>query len=86
MEQTIENGELVSAYTVQDFVRTTRPDGYGYIYLDDEEIARFEEVLCDNCNAHITQPVDDDQKQVVFCLLDRALCTQCFERWCSSRC
>ena len=81
MERTYEKGEEVNIYTLDEFIKATRPDWFGHIYLDDVAIAAFEDVLCDCCNAEITQPEDEPHKHVVFCLLDRAWCKKCFERW-----
>ena len=74
-------GEEVSKYTVAEFIRATRPDGKGHIYLDGDEIAEFEEVICDCCNAEIIQPEDKPDELVVFCLPGVAWCKECFERW-----
>ena len=81
MEKTIVKDEEVIKYTVDEFIRATRPDGKGHIYLDGKEIAAFEEVLCDLCNAEIIQPEDNPDEPVVFCLPGVAWCRACFERW-----
>ena len=81
MEQNIINGEEVVGYTVAEFIEATRPDGQGHIYLDDQPIAAFEEVLCDCCNAEIVQPQDEPEALEVFALMDRAWCRECFARW-----
>ena len=73
--------EETVGYTLAEFVKATRPDGKGYIYLDGAKIAEFEEVVCDSCNADIVQPEDQPDKQVVFVYADRAWCEECFEQW-----
>jgi len=81
MEQNIIKGEEVKGYTVEEFIRATRPDGQGHIYLDGQLIASFEEVLCDFCNARIDQPQVAPRALMVFSLMDRAWCRECFTRW-----
>ncbi len=81
MERIIEKGEEVIMYTVDEFIRATRPDGKGYIYLDGEKIAEFEEVICDCCNADIIQPEDQPDELMVFCIPGMAWCRKCFEDW-----
>jgi len=81
MEKLNIKGEEVSKYTVAEFIRATRPDGKGHIYLDGDEIAEFEEVLCDCCNAEIIQSEDKPDELVVFCLPGVAWCKECFEGW-----
>ena len=81
MGKAIVKDEEVIKYTVKEFIRATRPDGKGHIYLDGKEIAAFEEVLCDCCNMEIIQPEDKPDELVVFCLPSVAWCGNCFERW-----
>ena len=81
MEKTTIKGDEVVKYTVEEFIRATRPDGLGHIYFNGEHIAAFEEVICDACNANLVQPEDKPEEFVVFSLLDRAWCKKCFEEW-----
>lgn len=80
MERTTINGEEVIKYTVEEFIRATRPDGLGHIYFNGEHIAEFEEVICDCCNADIVQPEDKPKEMVVFCVPGAAWCNKCFEK------
>jgi hypothetical protein len=81
MEQYIIKGEEVSSYTVEEFIRETRPDGFGHIYFNGEHIAAFEEIICDCCNANIVQPLDKPGELTVFAIPGAAWCRECFERW-----
>ena len=81
MEQKIIKGEKVISYTVEEFIRETRPDGFGHIYFNEELIASFEEVICDCCNANIVQPEDRPEEATVFAIPGAAWCRECFERW-----
>lgn len=81
MERQIIKGEEAYSYTVEEFIRATRPDGLGHIYFNGEHIAAFEEVVCDSCNAEIIQPEDATEELVVHVWADRAWCQECFERW-----
>lgn len=74
-------GEQVMKYTVEEFIKATRPDGLGHIYFNDEHIAAFEEVICDSCNADINQPEDKPEEPTVFAIPGAAWCRECFERW-----
>lgn len=75
------NNEEVVSYTVEGFIRATRPDGYGYICLDGRKIAAFEEVLCDICNKRIVQTEDEPDKTVVHVIENMAICGSCLKRW-----
>jgi uncharacterized protein with PIN domain len=81
MKQTKIKEEEVTSYTVAEFIETTRPDGKGYILLDGEPIAAFEEVICDSCNAEITQPEAEPRKPVVHVMANMAWCAECLARW-----
>ena len=81
MERKIMKEEEVVSYTVAEFTMATRPDGKGYIFLDGEKIAEFEEVICDCCNAEIVQPEDDPEKLVVHVIANNAWCDKCLENW-----
>jgi hypothetical protein len=81
VEQRVLRGEEVTAYTVEEFIRATRPDGLGHIYFNDEHIAAFEEVICDCCNAEIEQPEDNPEALAVFAIPCAAWCKRCFEEW-----
>lgn len=76
-------GEEVAKYTVPEFIAATRPDGFGHIYFNEEEIAAFAEVICDCCNAEIVQPEDSPEELTVFAIPGAAWCRECFERWAS---
>lgn len=84
MEQTKIKEEEVISYTVAEFIEAYRPDGKGYICLDGKPIAAFEEILCDSCNAEITQPESEPLKPVVHVLANMAWCAECLERWAAS--
>lgn len=79
--QEIFRGEEVTLYTVEEFIRATRPDGLGHIYVDDVDCGGMSEVLCDCCNAEIVQPENSPGELVVFCIPGAAWCKDCFERW-----
>jgi hypothetical protein len=81
MEKTYISGEEVVMYTLEEFIRATRPDGLGHIYVNGEHVAEFEEVICDWCNVDITQPEKEPGTSVVFLTMNRAWCRECFERW-----
>jgi len=81
MERRIIKGEEVVSYTRAEFVRAFRPDGKGYIFVDDEQVAAFREVLCDLCNFEIVQPEDDPDRLVVHVLANNAWCEKCFNEW-----
>ncbi|MEI6166658.1 MAG: hypothetical protein WCS52_05645 [bacterium] len=80
MERNEEKEEVVS-YTVDEFIKATRPDGFGYMYLNGKEIAAFIEVLCDACNAEITQPKSEPEAKLVHVFANRAWCSDCVDRW-----
>ena len=84
MERQMIKGEEAYSYTVEEFIRATRPDGLGHIYFNGEHICAFEEVVCDSCNAQITQPEDEPGRLVTHVWADRAWCQECFERWVTS--
>ena len=79
--QQLPQGEDVTMYTLDEFIRATRPDGLGHIYVDGMDCGGMSEVLCDCCNAEIFQPEDEHQALVVFCIPGAAWCKDCFERW-----
>lgn len=81
MEKQTIKGEEVASYTVAEFIKGTRPDGMGHIYFDGEEIAAFDEVICDLCNKDIVQPADKPEELVVHEFAGMAWCGECFERW-----
>ena len=80
MEKDEEKEEVVS-YTVKEFIKATRPDGFGYIHFNGMEIAAFTEVLCDSCNVQITQPEGEPDAKVVHVFANRAWCCDCAKRW-----
>ena len=67
--------------TLKEFIRLTRPDGKGHIYVDGKEVSSFEEVICDSCNDEINQPEGEPEKEVVLFDEDRAVCYACFEKY-----
>ena len=73
--------EEVTLYTLEEFIRATRPDGLGHIYVDGMDCGGMSEVLCDCCNAELFQPEDNPEELVVFCIPGAAWCKGCFERW-----
>lgn len=81
----LRNGDEVTHYTVEEFIQDTRPDGMGHIKIsdmsDDAPVTDipFSEVVCDYCNAEITQPEDEPQKEVVHVLGTYAICDDCYE-------
>lgn len=77
----IVKGEEVACYTVEEFIKATRPDGLGHIRFNGELIASFEEVICDCCNANIVQPEDRPFELTVFAIPGAAWCKECFEEW-----
>lgn len=81
MGKTIIRGEEVFKFTLDEFIKATRPDGLGHIYFNGEHVIGFKEVICDRCNAEITQPENRMNELVVFSLLDQAWCRKCFETW-----
>lgn len=74
----------VQAYTLEDFIRSFRPDGLGHIIIEDfEGIASgiaFEEVVCDLCNVEIVQPEEKPFKPVIFLTDGCGLCEDCMQR------
>ncbi|MFA5858422.1 MAG: hypothetical protein WC955_05095 [Elusimicrobiota bacterium] len=73
---------MKNKYTLKEFITKTRPDGKGYIMLDGELIAEFTEVVCDSCNAEITQPENEPDKKVVFMPDEyHAWCEDCFSKY-----
>jgi len=83
MERRAIKGEEVTCYTVNEFIKATRPDGLGHIWFNDELIASFKEVLCDLCNAPLVQPEDRPDELMVFAIPGAAWCRECFEEWAS---
>ena len=70
----------MKSYTLREFIEAYRPDGLGHIVLDfGDEVTDipFTEVICDICNAEITQPDDEPDRKVVFVLDTDALCENC---------
>jgi len=68
-------------YTLREFIRATRPDGLGHIYVDGVDCGGMSEVLCDCCGNEIIQPEDKPEELVVFCIPGFAWCKECFEAW-----
>ena len=81
MEKSIIKGEELVKYTVEEFIRATRPDGLGHIYVDAVDCGGMREVLCDSCNKEVIQPENEPDKPMVYVSADRAWCRECFERW-----
>ena len=81
MEQIVIKEVEVVRYTIEEFIRATRADGLGHIYVDGVDCGGMREVLCDCCGEQIVQPEDNPGKLVVFLLLNRAWCRDCFLRW-----
>ena len=81
MEKQIIQKEEAYSYTVKEFIRATRPDGFGHIYVDGLDCGGMSEVLCDSCNKEILQPEDEPGKLVVHLWENMAWCQECFERW-----
>jgi hypothetical protein len=81
METTMVKGEEAYSYTVEEFIRATRPDGLGHVYVDDIHCGAFREVLCDCCGDEIVQPEDNAQETVVFTIPGFAWCKKCFGWW-----
>jgi hypothetical protein len=79
----IIKGEEIACYTVEEFIKSTRPDGLGHIWFNDELIASFEEVLCDCCNTPLVQPKERPDELMVFAIPGAAWCRQCLEEWAS---
>jgi hypothetical protein len=81
MERIMVKGEEACSYTVEEFIKATRPDGFGHLYFNGEHICAYTDILCDACNKELVQPEDDPEKLVIHVWADRAWCQECFERW-----
>ena len=81
MEKQTIKGEEVVSYTVEEFIKATRPDGLGHIYVDGIHCGGMREVLCDCCNAEIVQPENEPQRLMVHVLANNAWCGRCFFEW-----
>jgi len=82
----LADGEEIVHYTLEEFITTTRPeDGLGHIKITDMTTGevtsdiKFSEVVCDFCNAEITQPEEDPEREVVHVNGSYALCDSCYE-------
>ena len=74
----------MESLTIQEFIRKFRPQGYGIISVGDEQqqnIIKFQEIICDSCNAEITQLKEDLNKKMVFVVDTDAYCEECFEKY-----
>lgn len=80
----LANGEDVLHYTLEEFIKTTRPDGLGHIIISDMNIDEpptditFDGVVCDFCNAEIVQTADPED-EVVHVVGSYAMCDACFK-------
>jgi len=68
---------MIKSYTVNEFVKEFRPDGKGHIKFEDGTDIAFDEIVCDLCNAELTQPKDKPNEKVVFVLDSYGMCKEC---------
>lgn len=67
----------IKEYTLKEFIKAFREDGYGHIVIDNKEDIKFKEVICDICNHEILEDEENNLKKVVFVLDSYALCEKC---------
>lgn len=87
---------MIKQMTKNEFIKKFRPDGLGHIGFqtlnekgEPEDIweETFDEVLCDKCNADITQPINEDgkideDKKTIFLDtdFDTIMCWDCYDQ------
>ena len=69
----------MKGYTLKEFIKLYRPDGKGHIVVEDADIA-FDEVVCDSCNALITQPEDEPDRKVIYVDEGWGVCENCYNK------